>query len=177
MLRCAFTRFFARMEIPTPTRHASIFMPAGRRGDAKAGRRGALYLNSKNKTEMTATSEIRFYKEPTHDEIALSAFLAWERDGRPQGADLNYWFDAEARLRTQRQKQAEAAAARASKPWPPQSGTARTKPKAKESASGVATGKVKLATAVERSTAVKVSRPVKTNGARGTSRASLKTTR
>ncbi len=70
-------------------------------------------------------TENRFYKEPTHDEIALSAFLAWERDGRPQGTDLHYWIQAEAALRTQREKQAAAAAAQAAKPWPPQSRVAR----------------------------------------------------
>ena len=128
---------------------------------------------------MTAISETRFYKEPTHDEIALSAFLAWERDGRPQGADLNYWFDAEARLRAQRQKQAEAAAARASKPWPPQTAAARARQTTRESAptSKAAPKNVRLATTVERSTAVKVTRPAKTNGSRTASRASLKVTR
>jgi hypothetical protein len=70
---------------------------------------------------MKSTSETQFYKEPTHDEIALNAFLAWERDGYPQSSDLNYWLEAEARLRAQRRKQAEAAAAQAAKPWPPQS--------------------------------------------------------
>jgi hypothetical protein len=70
---------------------------------------------------MKSTGETQFYKEPTHDEIALNAFLAWERDGYPQSSDLNYWLEAEARLRAQRRKQAEAAAAQAAKPWPPQS--------------------------------------------------------
>lgn len=32
------------------------------------------------------------------EEIALAAYLAWERDGRPQGRDLHYWLEAEARL-------------------------------------------------------------------------------
>lgn len=68
---------------------------------------------------MTPTMETRFFKEPTHEEIALGAFLAWERDGRPHCSDQNYWFDAEQRLRTQRLKLAETAAAKAAKPWPP----------------------------------------------------------
>ena len=67
------------------------------------------------------TNEPRFYKEPTHDEVAFSAFLAWERDGRPQSSDLNYWLQAETFLRTQRLKLAAVAAAKAAKPWPPQS--------------------------------------------------------
>lgn len=104
---------------------------------------------------MTATKETRFYKEPTRDEIALSAFLAWERDGRPHGADLKYWFEAEQTLRAQRQKQAEAAAAQAAKPWPPQSRASNGK------ASPPALEKAPLTTEVERSTAVKVARTPK----------------
>ncbi len=78
--------------------------------------------------------ETRFFKEPTHEEIALSAFLAWERDGRPHCSDQNYWFDAEQRLRTQRLKLAETAAAKAAKPWPPQARvkSVKTKPSASE---------------------------------------------
>lgn len=35
--------------------------------------------NSKLNTEMTSTTDTAFYKEPNHDEIALSAFLAWKK--------------------------------------------------------------------------------------------------
>lgn len=104
-----------------------------RRGEPK--RTGQAGLNLNYETKLNMKTENRFYKEPTHDEIALSAFLAWERDGRPQGTDLHYWIQAEAALRAQREKQAAAAAAQAAKPWPPQARVARparakeTKPK------------------------------------------------
>ncbi len=31
-------------------------------------------------------------------EIALLAYLAWEKDGMPAGKDQQYWFQAEAQL-------------------------------------------------------------------------------
>lgn len=122
---------------------------------------------------MTSTKETRFFKEPTHDEIALSAFLAWERDGRPQSSDLNYWLQAESFLRTQRLKLAEVAAAKAAKPWPPQSRVKAVKAaasvKAKPAAPAPKTAapvakaakKAPLATAA-RATTVKVARTTKT---------------
>lgn len=57
--------------------------------------------------------------QPTHDEIALHAFLIWEKDGRQPGHEQAYWLQAEAQLRLTRQQQAELAAA-AARPWPPQ---------------------------------------------------------
>jgi len=39
---------------------------------------------------------------PTHEEIALHAFFAWEKDGCPQGRDQEYWLAAEAALRASR---------------------------------------------------------------------------
>jgi hypothetical protein len=36
------------------------------------------------------------------DEIALFAYLAWERDGSPPDRSLQYWLDAEAQLRATR---------------------------------------------------------------------------
>lgn len=56
---------------------------------------------------------------PTHDEIALHAFLIWEKEGRQPGRELTYWLQAEAQLRQTRQQQAEAAA-KATRTWPPQ---------------------------------------------------------
>ena len=102
---------------------------------------------------MTSTTETAFYKEPTHDEIALSAFLAWQKDGRPHGTDFNYWIEAEHRIRTQREKQAKAAAAQAAKPWPPGGRAVKTKP-----ATTSAPPKPTLASARERVIAVKVTR-------------------
>jgi hypothetical protein len=96
------------------------------------------------------TSETAFYKEPTHDEIALHAFLAWEKDGRPAGTGFDHWIEAERRLCAQRKKQADAAATQATRPWPP---GAKTK-SANETAS-----KPALSATRERATAAKVTRP------------------
>ena len=50
--------------------------------------------------------------EPTHDEIALAAFLAWEKEGRPPGRETACWLNAEAQLRQlHRQKTGATAAA------------------------------------------------------------------
>ena len=96
---------------------------------------------------MTKNSETRFFKEPTHDEIALHAFLAWERDGRPHCSDVNYWLTSESQLRTQRLQLAEAAAAKqAARPWPPQS--------------RVKAVKAKLAASIAKAPAPKAAAPV-----------------
>ncbi len=120
---------------------------------------------------MTTTKENRLFKEPTHDEIALHAFLAWERDGRPQSSDQNYWFDAEVRLRAQRLQLAEAAAAQAARPWPPQSRVKAVKSKpaatiaqapAPKAAAPVCTVKKASPVTAARAATVKVTRTVKT---------------
>ena len=61
-----------------------------------------------------------FGQEPGHDEIALRAFLIWEREGRPPGREMTYWLQAECEIRAAYQKKAEHAAALAARPWPPQ---------------------------------------------------------
>lgn len=61
--------------------------------------------------------------QPTHDEIALHAFLIWEKEGRQPGREQTYWLQAEAQLRQTRQQQAEAAA-KAARTWPPQTAAA-----------------------------------------------------
>jgi len=38
---------------------------------------------------------------PSHDQIAKRARELWERQGRPQGQDLQHWLDAERQLRGQ----------------------------------------------------------------------------
>ena len=58
--------------------------------------------------------------EPTHDEIALCAFLLWEKEGRQPGRESTYWLEAEAQLRLTRLQFAEKKAVR---PWPPQTAT------------------------------------------------------
>ena len=61
-----------------------------------------------------------FSKEPGHDEIALCAFLLWEREGCQPGREMTYWLQAECEVRATYQKKAEqTAAALAAKPWPP----------------------------------------------------------
>ncbi len=67
-------------------------------------------------TEMKATVTAPI--EPTHDEIALHAYLIWEKAGRPPGHEQAYWLQAETQLRLTRQQQANLAAA--ARPWPPQ---------------------------------------------------------
>ena len=61
-----------------------------------------------------------FSKEPGHDEIALCAFLLWEREGCQPGREMTYWLQAECEVRATYQRKAEqTAAALAAKPWPP----------------------------------------------------------
>jgi hypothetical protein len=119
---------------------------------------------------MTSTTETAFYKEPTHDEIALSAFLAWKKDGSPHGADFQYWIEAERQLRTQRQKQASAAANQAAKPWPPGAHAVKAQPTTRSASAS----KPALAPARERSTTVKVTGPA---AARSTRTSAVKATR
>lgn len=60
----------------------------------------------------------------THDEIALHAFLIWEKDGRQPGREQTYWLQAEAQLRQTRQQLAERASSQSSRTWPPQTAAA-----------------------------------------------------
>jgi len=106
-----------------------------------------------NTTETNTLNPTPFYQEPTRDEIALAAFLAWERDGRQPGRDLEYWLQAEAELRASRLKKAEAAAAQAALPWPPASRATRVVRKAAAVAGS-------LATAVKRTTTPKTTKRV-----------------
>jgi hypothetical protein len=154
------------MEIPYLTVSALFLLRARVQAAGKFdGRHGAMALNtnSKLKTEMTSTIETAFYKEPTHDEIALSAFLAWQKDGRPHGTDFDHWIEAERRLRAQHQKQADAAAAQAAKPWPPTTRNVKAKPTTQTTSS-----KPSLTSNRERATAVKVTRPATKRTARAT---------
>ena len=120
---------------------------------------------------MTSTNETRFYKEPTHEEIALTAFLAWEKDGRPNGADFRYWLEAEAKLRAQRQKQAETAANLAAKPWPP-GARAKAKPVATRTSTQATTSRT-----IGRASVVKASRPSQPAVLRPTRATSLRAAR
>ena len=60
----------------------------------------------------------------THDEIALHAFLIWERDGRHPGREQTYWLQAETHLRLTRQQLAERASSQSTRTWPPQTAAA-----------------------------------------------------
>ena len=57
--------------------------------------------------------------QPTHDEIALHAYLIWEKEGCLPGHEQACWLQAEAQLRLTRQQQAELAASQSTRPWPP----------------------------------------------------------
>lgn len=57
--------------------------------------------------------------QPTHEEIALHAFLIWEQEGRQSGYEQTYWLQAEAQLHLTRKQQAELAATKSARPWPP----------------------------------------------------------
>lgn len=75
---------------------------------------------------MSTTKTTPSYQEPSHDEIALSAFLLWEKEGRQPGREMTYWLQAEGQIRALRQKKAEAAAAQAAI-WERQSSAAQAK--------------------------------------------------
>jgi len=70
---------------------------------------------------MKTTANQAASSEPTHDEIALNAFLTWEQDGRQPGRDQFYWGQAENHLRDlYRQKAELASVAQSPRNWPPQ---------------------------------------------------------
>ncbi len=68
-------------------------------------------------------NQAKIQSEPTHDEIALCAFLLWEKDGRQSGRETTYWLQAEAQVKLTRQQEAELVAAKSSRPWPPATST------------------------------------------------------
>ena len=71
---------------------------------------------------MNPTASTPTLSEPSHDEIALTAFLQWEKEGRQSGRDTFYWQQAETQLRELYRQRAEraAAAVQTVRPWPPQ---------------------------------------------------------
>jgi len=108
------------MPFPLPPRQEAIplvgfshvWIGRGRRINAAPGiQKTVIELN----TDMNALNMTQYFQEPTRDEIAMSAFLAWEKDGRPADRELHYWLAAEGQLRTLRLKKAEAAAKAAAK--------------------------------------------------------------
>lgn len=70
---------------------------------------------------MKTTAATPILSEPSHDEIALTAFLQWEKDGRQSGRDTFYWNQAENQLlELYRQKAERTAAAQTARAWPVQ---------------------------------------------------------
>ena len=65
--------------------------------------------------------------EPTHDEIALCAFLIWEQEGRLPGREQSYWLLAEAQLRLTRQRFSERAT-KTTRVWPPSAAAPKLAP-------------------------------------------------
>ena len=130
---------------------------------------------------MKAATASPLFPEPTHDEIALGAFLLWEKEGRQPGREMTYWFQAEAQLRAVRQKKVEAAA-QSAKSWSAQSTNARTKtvvpvaePKPATKAKPVAAPK--LTTTATRTTTMKPATAAKTTSSRPAARTALKAAR
>ena len=134
-------------------------------------------MNQKTKDDMTPMKTSSSVQEPTHDEIALSAFLTWEKEGRQPGRELTYWLRAEAEIRSFRQKKAETAAAQSKWPSQPSAASSRTvKSKTAPSSAAKPTPPAaqKLTTKVERETTVKSALPSRTVSVR---RTALKPTR
>ena len=67
-----------------------------------------------------------------HDQVALAAYLAWEKAGRPPGRDQEFWHDAETRARAA----AASAKARAAARPKPRIVKPKALPKAEASPSG-----------------------------------------
>ena len=120
---------------------------------------------------MTATTLASFFQEPTRDEIATRAYLAWEKDGRQPGREMHYWLLAEATLREQRLAQANAAAEHAAQPWPRR--TTSSSPRAAKSAAGA----TKPTTTFSRSAATKPAATQLTGAVRPVNRLTSKAAR
>jgi hypothetical protein len=52
------------------------------------------------------------YQTPTHEEIAACAQAIYEREGRPQGRQMQHWLQAEAQLIAERKAASGSAAAK-----------------------------------------------------------------
>lgn len=42
--------------------------------------------------------ETQTVPQPSHEAIAVCAFLIWEKEGRPSGRDVAFWLQAEKQL-------------------------------------------------------------------------------
>jgi hypothetical protein len=115
--RCAPTRATPRKEIPL-NRTASHRERLVSRHVFPGACAGFRREHDYQKLNMTALN-IDSLLEPSRDEIALNAFLAWEREGRQPNRETHYWLQAENSLRAERQSHAIAVAGIAAQPWPP----------------------------------------------------------
>lgn len=106
---------------------------------------------------------------PSHDEIALHAFLLWEKEGRQPGREMTYWLAAEMQFRQTRLQQVEAAS-KATRPWPPPS--VSPKPATARAIAPVAPKTPKLATASRPAAAAK-SKPARKSSAPTAARKTL----
>ncbi len=62
---------------------------------------------TKERNTMSAKNEEKL-SFPSNEEIAAAAHLIWEKEGRPNGRDLQDWLEAEAQLLADRQHEASA---------------------------------------------------------------------
>jgi hypothetical protein len=74
-----------------------------------------MLTTKKLKNNVPATAGIH---EPTNEEIAVRAYLIWEKNGKPHGQDRAYWLQAEAELQAGYKKLQEAFNATAIVPKP-----------------------------------------------------------
>ena len=124
---------------------------------------------------MKTTAAAPLFPEPTHDEIALSAFLLWEKEGRQSGCEMTCWLQAEAQLRALRLKKV-ATAAQPAKSWPTPS-TAAPAPATKPAPKAKLPAASKLTTTVARATTVKAAPAAPGLASRSTARTSLRAAR
>ena len=49
------------------------------------------------------------YQQPTDEQVSVRAYYMWERDGRPQGRDWDYWLRAKEELICENSRAAKSA--------------------------------------------------------------------
>jgi hypothetical protein len=72
-------------------------------------RNPAVPLSAKNRRFLEETLVAKGLREwtPPHEEIAVTAYYLWEREGRPHGRDLEHWHRALDELRRRARKEPE----------------------------------------------------------------------
>lgn len=51
-----------------------------------------------NTQHQSQSTEPQHRTKPTHEEIAECAYLIWEKEGCPEGRDMDHWCQAELQL-------------------------------------------------------------------------------